>query len=60
MPGSIRSGLLVVLAWMAISVCAMELMERRTAVVAMVEDSSVSWFSGAMSYVYEGFDESSD
>jgi len=60
MPGSIRSGLLVVLAWMAISVCAMELMERRAVVVAMVEDIPFSFLSGVMSYVHEGFDDSSD
>ncbi len=60
MPGTIRSGLLVVLAWMAISVCAMELMERRAVVVAMVEDIPLSFLSGVMSYVHEGFDDASD
>ncbi len=58
MPGSIRSGLLVVLAWMAIGACATELMQRRQVVLAMVEESSVSWFSGVMSYVSEGIVDS--
>ena len=50
MSGSIRSGLMVVLAWMAISVCATELMERRSAVLAKIQ--------GAMSHVYEGIVDS--
>jgi hypothetical protein len=60
MPGSIRSGVVVVLAWMAISVCVTELMERRAAVVAFVEDVPLSLVSGAMSYVYEGIVDSDD
>lgn len=60
MPGSIRSALVVVLAWVAISVCVTELLERRTTVVAMVEDIPMSLVSGAMSYVYEGIVESGD
>lgn len=58
MPGSIRSGLLVVLAWMAIGACATELMERRRVVLAMVGESSLSWVSGVMSYVSEGIVDS--
>jgi hypothetical protein len=58
MPGSIRGGLLVVLAWTAIGACATELMERRQDVLAMVEGSSLSWVSGVMSYVSEGIVES--
>ena len=58
MPASIRSGVVVVLAWMAISVCVTELMERRAAVLAIVEDVPMSLVSGAISYVYEGFVDS--
>ena len=57
MTGSMRSGLLALLAWMAIGACVTELMELRQVVVAMVEDTSLNWISGAMSYVYEGFDD---
>ena len=56
MPGTIRNGLIIVLAWIAISACASELLERRQLVLAMAEEIPSNWVSGAMSNVYEGFD----
>lgn len=58
MSGSIRSAVVVVLAWMAIGACVSELMARRNVVLAIVEDGTWSWVSGVMSHVSEGFDDS--
>ena len=58
MPGSIRSGLVIVLTWIAIGTCVTELMERRQVVLAMTEDTAVGWVSGVMSYVHQGFIDS--
>jgi hypothetical protein len=60
MPGAIRNGLFMLLAWMAISVCANELVVRRWDVAAIVEQTVEGWISGGQSYVSEGrtqFDE---
>jgi hypothetical protein len=57
MPGTLRSGLLALVAWMAIGVCLAELVERRRDVWSLLEENREAWMgsssTGEKSYVSE-------